>query len=154
MLGRLAVLLAVVAVAPPSVSWAQATSTDSAAVAAVVHAYHTALATGDSVAALRLLSPDAVILESGELETRAEYHAHHLSADIAYAKALPSVRGAVVVRVVGDVAWASSGSTTKGTYRERAVNAVGAELMVLSRSPSGWVIRAIHWSSRNVRTAG
>ena len=43
-------------------------------------------------------------------------------------------------------------SRTTGTYRERAINSAGAELMVLSRTADGWNIRAIHWSSRSVRT--
>lgn len=122
---------------------------DSAAVAAAVDAYDRALATGDSAAALALLAPDAVILESGGVETRDEYRGHHLPGDIAYARAVRSVRGPVRVAVQGDVAWATSTSTTQGTYRGRAVNSTGAELMVLSRDARGaWTIRAIHWSSR------
>lgn len=144
------ILFATAITASSSVA-AQSPRTDSAAVVAVVRAYHAALAAGDSLAALRLLAPDAAILESGDVETRAEYQAHHLAADIAYAKSVPSVRGDVVVRLSGDAAWASSTSTTKGTYRERAVNSVGAELMVLTRTPNGWIIRAIHWSSRTIR---
>ncbi len=147
----LATLCAMLAV-PGGSLLAQTAATDSAAVVATIEAYHAALASGDSLAALRLLASDAVILESGDVETRSEYHAHHLAADIAYSKAMPSARGAVMVRISGDVAWATSTSTTQGTYRERAVNSIGAELMVLSRSRSGWVIRAIHWSSRNVRS--
>ena len=49
---------------------AQAAPTDSAAVAAVLARYDAALASGDSAAALALLAPDAVILESGGMETR------------------------------------------------------------------------------------
>ena len=41
--------------------------------------------------------------------------------------------------------------TTTGSYRDRPINAAGAELMVLVRTPVGWRITAIHWSSRNVR---
>lgn len=52
------------------------------------------------------------------------------------------------VSVRGDVAWASSTSTTTGQLRGRAVNSPGAESMVLTREPTGWRIRAIHWSSR------
>jgi hypothetical protein len=33
----------------------------------------------------------------------------------------------------------------------RAINSVGAELMVLVRSGSTWKIAAIHWSSRQRR---
>lgn len=131
---------------------AQSPHADSTAVAATVLSYHAALASGDSATALGLLAPDAVILESGGVESREDYHAGHLEADISYAMALPSVRGAVRVVVQGDVAWASSTSTTQGRSGERQVNAVGAELMVLSRTAAGWTIRAIHWSSRNRRS--
>ena len=57
----------------------------------------------------------------------------------------------VVVR--GDAAWVSSTSSTTGEYRGRQINSRGAELMVLSREPDGWKIRAIHWSSRNLTRA-
>lgn len=137
--------------AASSTSSVNAQSADSAAVASTIHAFHAALATGDSLAALRLLAPDAVILESGAMESRSEYRSHHLPADIGYARAVPSVRSEVTVTVVGDVAWASSTSTTKGSVRDRPVDSAGAELMVLTRTGDGWRIRAIHWSSRNRR---
>jgi ketosteroid isomerase-like protein len=140
-------LVALLALAPSLA----AQSTDSAEVASTVRAYHAALATGDSTAALALLAPDAMILESGEMESRAEYRSHHLPADIAFARAVPSIRGEIGVTVEGDVAWAASTSTTEGMFGERRINSVGAELVVLSRTPGGWRIRAIHWSSRNRR---
>ena len=134
---------------PVSPGWSQ--SPDSAAVVAAVTGYHAALAKGDSTAALRLLAPDVLILESGGQETLAEYRSHHLAGDIRFAMAVPSERGPIVVRVAGDVAWATSTSVTKGTFGERTINSAGVELMVLSRTSSGWLIRAIHWSSRNRR---
>lgn len=121
---------------------------DSVAVLEVVRSYHAALASGDSVKALALLAVDAVILESGGMESRDEYRSHHLPADIAFARAVPSERSAARIMVQGDVAWVSSTSTTRGQYRDRQVNSSGAELMVLTREPDGWRIRAIHWSSR------
>lgn len=121
---------------------------DSAAVAAVVERYGKALAAGDSAAALSLLAPDAVILESGGVETREQYRNHHLPGDIAFARAVRSEDSPIHVVVNGDAAWAWSTSVTQGTYRERQVNSAGAELMVLSRSGGRWLIRAIHWSSR------
>ena len=124
---------------------------DSAAVAGVISKYHEALAAGDSVAALALLADDAVILESGAVETRAEYRSHHLPGDISFAKAIKSQRGPVLVRVHGNVAWASSTSSTQGEMNGRTINSVGAELMVLVRSAQGWKISAIHWSSRQRR---
>lgn len=132
---------------------AASAETDSAAVATAVESYHTALATGDSVAALALLAPDAVILESGGVETRAEYRNHHLPGDIAFARAVRAERTPVRATVRGDVAWAWSTSVTQGEYRGRPVNSAGAELMVLTRGPDGrWLINAIHWSSRARRT--
>lgn len=140
---RLVALLVLAPVAAPLAAQ------ESAEVAAVVRAFHAALVRGDSAAALALLADDATILESGARETKAEYRAHHLPADIAFVQA---VRGEPVtpdVTVVGDAAWASSTSASRGEYKGRAVDAVGAELMVLSRTGEGWRIRAIHWSSRS-----
>ena len=139
-----AVLLATSSVDVP----AQSPATDSIAVTATVRAFHQVLAAGDSAGALRLLAADAVILESGGRESRDEYAAHHLAEDIEFARAVPIERSALQITVSGDVAWASSTSLMRGTYRNRAIDAAGVELMVLSRATTGWVIRAIHWSSR------
>ena len=130
---------------------AQPSSPDSARVAETVQAFHRALAQGDSAAALRFLANDVTILESGGMETLAEYRAHHLPADIAFARATLREPVKLNVVVAGDVAWVTSASRTTGTFRDRAVNSVGAELVVLSRTPAGWIIRAIHWSSRAQR---
>jgi ketosteroid isomerase-like protein len=127
---------------------AAATAADSAAVAEVVERFHRALAAGDSTGALSLLAPDVVILESGHMETKEDYRVHHLSADIAFARAVKGVRRSMRVAVRGDVAWASSTGTIRGKYRGRRLNSTGAELMVLTRGSGGWEIVAIHWSSR------
>ena len=126
-------------------------ASDSAAVGGVVAKFHEALAAGDSASALRLLAEDVTVLESGGVETRAEYRSHHLPSDIGFARAIRSQRGAVHVRVRGDVAWTTAASTTQGEMNGRAINSGGAELMVLVRTPDGWKISAIHWSSRNKR---
>lgn len=125
---------------------------DRDAVLATVRVFHDALVRGDSVTALKQLAPDVKILESGGLETLEEYRSHHLRADMAFAQAVPSERTDSSVVVSGDVAWVVGTSRTTGMYRERAINSVSAELMVLSRSSEGWHIRAIHWSSRSIRT--
>ena len=130
---------------------ASATVDDSAAVAAVVGRFHAALETGDSTGALALLAPGAVVLESGGIETREEYRAHHLPADIAFARAVRSERTPPHVVVRGDVAWSVATSTAQGEFRGRAINSAGAELMVLARNGDEWRISAIHWSSRSRR---
>ena len=133
-------------------AYAQGTGGDSATVASVVDHYHRALESADSVGALALLASDAVILESGGIETREEYRSHHLPADIAFARAVKGVRSPVRVVVRGDVAWATSTTTAQGEFRGRPVNSAGAELMVLTRTTDGWKINAIHWSSRSRRS--
>ena len=160
---RLALAAALAAVAPPAAAAhagervsgdggprraAGVSQGDSAAVVAAVHAFHAALARGDSAAALRLLAPDVRILESGGVETLADYRAHHLPADIDFARAVPGTRGPLGVTVRGDVAWTVGTSETKGELRGRAINSAGAESMVLVRGADGWRISAIHWSSR------
>lgn len=121
--------------------------TASAGPDAAVHAFHAALESGDGAAAMTLLAPDAVILEEGDRELREHYEAHHLSADITFAKAVPSVRRDEQVMVSGNAAWVSATSESRGRFRDHAVHLEGAELMVLTRSEAGWTIRAIHWSS-------
>ena len=123
-------------------------SIDSAAVVKAVTDFHTALETGDSLKALSLLSSDAVILESGSVESRSEYRSHHLPEDIKFAKAVPSTRADIAVTVVGSTAWTAGASVSQGTFNTRSINSMSAESMVLSKTANGWKIRQIHWSSR------
>ena len=155
---RLAMLL-LAALAPSAGSLAAqggapGSASDSSDVAALVRRFDALMAAGDSAGLLALLADDAVVLESGGLETRAEFRSHHLPADIGFARAVRSRQGPILVRVHGDVAWASSTSTVEGELRGRVINSVSAELMVFSREDGGWKIRAIHWSSRNRRPPG
>ena len=117
-------------------------------VVATVDAFHRALASGDSTAALSLLAEDVTILESGGIEDKEHYRSGHLAGDMRFAAAVPRERGEIQVRVVGDVAWAWSTNVARGTMGEREVNSQGAELVVLGRVDGAWLIRAIHWSSR------
>lgn len=125
---------------------------DSAEVAGVVDRFHAALASADTATVLRLLAPDVVVQESGGVENLSEYRSHHLPADMAFAQAVKRERSPIRVKVSGDMAWATSTSTTVGEFRGRAVNSQGAELMVLRRGAEGWRIVAIHWSSRTRRS--
>ena len=127
---------------------AQPATNDQAEVVAVVDKFHASLRAGDSAAALQLLADDAVLLEAGGVETRAEYGKNHLPADIEFEKGVVTKRTPIRAVVRGDAAWATSTSEVTGTYQGRAVDFVGAESMVLSREAGGWRIRAIHWSSR------
>lgn len=133
-----------------AVSGFSAAADESQSVASTVDAFHDALRRGDGPAAMKLLAPDAIILEGGAIETRAEYESHHLAADMAFAKAVPSTRSNVRVQIDGNTAWLTSASRTEGSFQEQPINSRGAELIVLSKTAEGWQIRAIHWSSQKV----
>jgi len=129
--------------APPTAS-AQA---DSTAVSHVVDAFHAALVAGDSAGAMALLAPDAVVLEGGYRETRAEYAAGHLSADMAFLSEMTRTILDRDVKTEGNFALVSTTSHMAGTYSGKQIESNSAELMALTRHVSGWLILAIHWSS-------
>lgn len=127
---------------------AAAAPSETEGVNVTVTEFHDALRRGDGEAAMRLLAADAIVMEGGAIETRADYESHHLAADMEFAKAVPNTRSNIRVQVDGNTAWLTSASRAQGSFRERAIDSLGAELMVLTKTPEGWRIRAIHWSSR------
>lgn len=127
---------------------------DRDAIASAVAEFHKSLRGGDQDTVLRLLARDAQILENGVRETLEEYRDGHLGSDIAFAKGVPSNRSALLIRQEGDVAWVTSTSRAQGRMLGRDVDSTGTELMVLHKTPEGWRIRAIHWSSKADQSAG
>jgi ketosteroid isomerase-like protein len=128
---------------------AQVVVNDQASVVAAVQSFHDAITNGDSAVVTRLLAEDVVIFEAGGVETRAQYVSNHLPADIEFEKAVPSKRSPIRAVVQGETAWASSTNELVGAFQGRAVDVIATELIVLSRVPDGWRIRAISWSSRS-----
>jgi ketosteroid isomerase-like protein len=122
---------------------------DAAAIRSVVDSYHAALEVGDREAAMNLLSEDVMVLESGYLETSAEYLSHHLEADMEFSAAVTGERKVVEAVVDADAGWVISTSTSKGEFRGHQIDSIGVELIVLQRENETWKIRAIHWSSRD-----
>lgn len=131
---------------------AQPSRADSSAVSTAVAQFHDALTAGDSVRAVAMLASDALVLEGGAIETRAEYLSHHLGADMAASRDSKGTRTVVQVRVTGDAAYVVSRTVTPPTGEEGSTGAQMAELMVLERTTAGWKIQAIHWSSRRRRS--
>ena len=116
--------------------------------ATTIDAFHDALRRGDAKAAMELLAPDAMILESGSAETRAEYERHHLQEDIDFARATTTERSSLKIQQDGNVAWTTAIAKTTGAFKDRKIDSTGVEMIVLTKGDSGWRIRAIHWSSR------
>ena len=125
-----------------------AQQTEEAAIRAVVSRFHTAVTSGDAAGAMAVVGADAVFLEAGGVETRAEYEKDHLPADIQFEKDVPMKRSALRVVVSGDAAWTTCTTELKGTFQGRTIDSIGTEMMVLSRTAGRWQIRAVSWSSR------
>ncbi len=116
--------------------------------AAIVSAFHSALRRGNTKVALSLLAPDALIFEEGGVERgKAEYASHHLAADAAFSKAVPSTVTRQGGAVAGNFAWIATEGRTTGTYRSKAIDRKTVETMVLRRAGGSWKIVHIHWSS-------
>jgi ketosteroid isomerase-like protein len=121
---------------------------DRAGVTATVEAFYGAMKKGDAAAVMRTVAPDAVFLEGGKQETRAEYETGHLPADIEFEKAVDGKRGPLTVTVNGDTAWVTGMADYVGTFQGKPVNFESAQLMVLTRTGGRWLIRSVHWSAR------
>lgn len=121
---------------------------DSAEVVEAVEGFHEALAARDSTAVDAMLLPEAVILESGNLETKKEYFGHHFGADAAFLENMDREIERRRVRIEEGAAWVSTTSHLSGTYNGESLDLDSAELMVLRETPEGWRVAAIHWSSR------
>ena len=93
------------------------------------------------------LAPDALFIEGGRLETRAEYESNHLPADIEFERAVNGKRSPLRITFNSDTAWVIATTEFEGTFENAPVNFVSAQLMVLTRDNGPWTIRTIHWSS-------
>ena len=116
--------------------------------AATVDAFHAALHRGDTTAAAALIADDALVFESGEAErTKAEYAAHHLAADAAFSKTVGTTTTRRFGGGEGNLAWIATEGRSTGTYKGRTIDSATTETMLLRRTPEGWRIVHVHWSS-------
>lgn len=122
---------------------------------ALVDAFHQALVAGDRETALAYLTPDVVIYESGGAEMGSdEYASHHLGADMEFSAAVERTVVNRQVTVVNpkagshdSIAWVLTRTANSGTFRDREIDSMGTETMVLRRTEDDWRIIHIHWSS-------
>jgi len=132
---RSVLVLALILCLAPATTSAQ----DSTAVVGAVDEFHAALMAKDTVDAMALLAPEAVVLEGGHLETRSEYAGGHLSADMEFLSGMKRQIVTRTIRIEGDLAWVSTTSHMAGEYYGKSIETNGAELMVLSRHNDGWM---------------
>lgn len=153
----ISISLVLTACSPPT-----AANSDAASAAAVtrpspetaVDAFAAALRAGDTDAVSRLMAPDVIIAESGEVErSYAEYAAHHLPADIAFTAAVTSTPQDRKVIAGADMATVISRSEVRGSFHGRAIHSNSMETMVLRWTDGAWRIVHIHWSSAPITEA-
>ena len=109
------------------------------AASATADRFHAALAAGDRAGMEALLAPDAVVLEGGGHESRAEYLSHHFARDAEFLSGTAPEPLYRRTGVAGDAAWVAS--------TQRIGDVEMAELLVMKRTPDGWRVAAVHWSS-------
>jgi len=114
-----------------------------------VDAFFAALKAGDFVTAESLLDPNVRIFESGGAERSAkEYASHHMKGDAAFLKTATQEVSARTGDAIGDLAWVGSEQRITGTSKDKPVDILSTETMVLRKTAEGWRIVHIHWSSR------
>lgn len=115
---------------------------------AVIDAFHSALARGDTAGAAVLLADDALIFEEGGAErTKAEYTARHLPADAQFSKAVKATVTRRTSRFEGALAWVASEGRVRGIFKGKPVDRRTTETVVLRKGGQSWRIVHIHWSS-------
>ena len=121
-------------------------------IADVVDAFNRALVTGDKTAALALLDDDVSIFEQGWVErSKSNYASEHLESDVEFSKAVTSTRTARSGSIVGDLAYLTTEGKFNGRFKDKDVNQVSIETMVLKKVQDQWRIVHIHWSSRKIQ---
>jgi len=140
-------VLAVILLWLPACAPAPAVHTE-AEVASVLESFYAAIKRGDATAAMSVIAPDAMFVESGTLETRAEYEKNHLPLDIDFERQITGKRGPLRVTFAGDTAWIIATTEYDGKIEDGYVSFASSQLMVLTKDADAWKIRSIHWSSR------
>jgi ketosteroid isomerase-like protein len=118
-----------------------------AEVATVLESFYSAIKRGDAQAAMNVIAPDAVFIESGRLETRAEYEKNHLPLDIDFERQITGKRSPLRITFAGDTAWIIATTEYDGKIEGGEVSFASSQLMVLTKDADAWKIRSIHWSS-------
>jgi mono/diheme cytochrome c family protein len=123
-------------------------SAEAAQAAAVADRFQKLLAQGKTREASMLLDPSILIFEGGGAEkSRAEYASRHLKADSEFLKNANVAMISRAGNTAGDLAWIATESRLK-TEGSKPLDLLSTETMVLKRTPDGWRVMHIHWSSK------
>jgi ketosteroid isomerase-like protein len=107
-----------------------------------------AIVRADSALVVEMLLPDALILESGGIETKLQYMSGHFQGDGRFLRAMTEEPISRHVRILNGTAYVASITRYHGTLRDREIDIRSAELIVITHTADGWRVAGIHWSSR------
>lgn len=125
-----------------------AAASDTSDVLSAADALGEAIVAGDRAAVERLMLPEARIMEGGNTETRAEYLSHHFASDGSFLRAVQQEPLSRNVEFDAHTARVVSTSRLYGTYRERSLDLISTEVLLLRHSPDeGWKVLEVHWTS-------
>ena len=128
---------------------AEAIPEDARPAVAVVEEFSAALKAGDFERVRALLADDVLVLEGGGAErSKQEYFASHAAADAGFLRDAHVQVMRRTARVYGDVAMVGTESEMHASKDGAPLTLLGSETMILKRTPEGWRIVHIHWSSR------
>jgi len=106
-----------------------------------------ALSESDEATVRNVLHVDVLIFESGNVEgSLEEYAAHHMSADMAF---MAGIEKEIISRKVfeeGNTAVVSTRYQMSGSYKDRVIDMVSSETLVMQKTGDEWKIVHVHWS--------
>lgn len=115
---------------------------------AAARAFSAALKNGDRKAALASLSAQASISEDGHTQTRSEYAATHLAADIAFLKDAQITPISFGSNTDGDAAMVGGENEIRATSSKgKPVALRSRELLRLKHEGAAWKIVDVQWES-------
>ena len=113
----------------------------------VVNLFHNALQESNKDVITKLLDTNVLIFEGGGVERSAkEYISHHLISDMAFMSKMKVEKLEHQVVIYGEIAISSSRSRIKGIYKEKTIDRITMESIVLRKIGGKWKIINIHWS--------
>lgn len=122
---------------------------EAGAAATVVDAFHAALKAGEPAKAAALMADEALIFEAGGAErSKADYARGHLAADARFESTAVSTPEQRSGAASGGLAWIATEGRVTAQSAGKAIERLTTETMILKRTPAGWRIVHVHWSSR------
>jgi ketosteroid isomerase-like protein len=111
-------------------------------------AFHQALNSSNGNEARKYLDDSILIYEGGGVERSADqYASHHMLSDMKFLSSVSITTVEQQVKVMGDVAYSTSVSKIRGTYKGKDLDLTSMETAILKKGDEGWKIIHLHWSN-------